>query len=409
MTAGLAPSGDKTREIRSGSSNGTGASGRPGGQAGQASGQPTAHMGKPVVVFAQRSADTGAGGEGRGPQGGSSGAPSQGGQASPAFQTQVFPGNASNAAAGSGHPSYGFAKKVDTPIRVASCLVLVVAVVVGINVPNILQRFDRSESSGLVSTSQDDSDDLLSAILGLGSGSQSAGSASSASSSLGKSSSSSGKGNASPTISSSSSRNSSAQQAGPSSVSGESSSSESSNGGASTVSSSSSGASQGGTGSSGASSVVSSGAASGASSQSGSTQSAQLQSSSSSSTQASSSGGAGSVDTVDGTFSYSCYWDGKVSVATIDGGWRTLGHFYLTNLSHAPSSADEGLYAEGFILTTGNHCIHWAGQVTGGSIDISFFWYSEGGVDYRVSATSYDIDGFHWFGFDPVDGNFRIS
>ncbi len=116
-----------------------------------------------------------------------------------------------------------------------------------------------------------------------------------------------------------------------------------------------------------------------------------------------------SVSTKNGTIQYSYYWDANVDIAASDGGSRTLHSFYITNLSYAPSSAASGEYVEGFILTSGNHCIHWSGQATGGSLAIDQLWYTEDGASYPVTTTSYDIDGFHWFGHDTATGDFRIS
>lgn len=118
---------------------------------------------------------------------------------------------------------------------------------------------------------------------------------------------------------------------------------------------------------------------------------------------------AGQVSTKEGVVAYSYYWDSNVPVATSDGGFRTLHSFYITNLSYSPADAAAGQYVEGFILTSGNHCIHWSGQATGGSIAIDNLWYTDQDGSYNVTTTSYDAGGFHWFGHDSATGDFRIS
>ena len=116
------------------------------------------------------------------------------------------------------------------------------------------------------------------------------------------------------------------------------------------------------------------------------------------------------IETEEGPRSYACQWDTECTFLTVDGGVRTVKHLFLETIDHAPTAADMGRYVQGFLITSGNHRIHWAGNVTAANlISISAFWYWPGVVKYPVVATSYDIDGFHWFGFDPIEGDFRLS
>ena len=116
------------------------------------------------------------------------------------------------------------------------------------------------------------------------------------------------------------------------------------------------------------------------------------------------------IETEEGPRSYACQWDTECTFLTVDGGVRTVKHLFLETIDHAPTAADMGRYVQGFLITNGNHRIHWAGNVTAANlISISAFWYWPGVVKYPVVATSYDIDGFHWFGFDPIEGDFRLS
>lgn len=120
-------------------------------------------------------------------------------------------------------------------------------------------------------------------------------------------------------------------------------------------------------------------------------------------------GTAGSVETAEGPMAYSNFCDVNVSIATADGGTRTLRNLYITNMTADPFVLSAGQYVEGFILTSGNHCIHWSATTGGGSLAIERLWYTDASGDYPVTATSYDIDGFHWFGTDSGGGEFRIS
>ena len=116
------------------------------------------------------------------------------------------------------------------------------------------------------------------------------------------------------------------------------------------------------------------------------------------------------IETEEGSYSYSYQWDTECMFITVDGGQRTVKHLFLETIDHAPATADIGKYVQGFLITSGNHRIHWSGYVMAvNSIYISAFWYWPSAVKYPVAATSYDIDGFHWFGFDPTEGDFRIS
>ena len=115
------------------------------------------------------------------------------------------------------------------------------------------------------------------------------------------------------------------------------------------------------------------------------------------------------IDTEEGDKAYAFQWDTEQYILTVDGGYRTVKHLFLTNLDHAPTGAENGRYITGFIITSGNHCIFWSGVIYGQAIGIDSFWYKQGVRAYPVAATSYDIDGFHWFGFDPIEGDFRIS
>ena len=116
------------------------------------------------------------------------------------------------------------------------------------------------------------------------------------------------------------------------------------------------------------------------------------------------------IETEEGSYSYSYQWDTECTFLTVDGGQRTVKHLFLETIDHAPTAADMGRYVQGFLITSGNHRIHWAGYVAAANlIYISAFWYWPDIVKYPVVATSYDIDGFHWFGFDPIEGDFRIS
>lgn len=116
------------------------------------------------------------------------------------------------------------------------------------------------------------------------------------------------------------------------------------------------------------------------------------------------------IETEEGPCSYACQWDTECTFLTVDGGVRTVKHLFLETIDHAPTAADMGRYVQGFLITSGNHRIHWAGNVAAANlISISAFWYWPGVVKYPVVATSYDIDGFHWFGFDPIEGDFRLS
>lgn len=116
------------------------------------------------------------------------------------------------------------------------------------------------------------------------------------------------------------------------------------------------------------------------------------------------------IETEEGPRSYACQWDTECTFLTVDGGVRTVKHLFLETIDHAPTAADMGRYVQGFLITSGNHRIHWAGNVTAPNlISISAFWYWPGVVKYPVVATSYDIDGFHWFGFDPIEGDFRLG
>ena len=103
-----------------------------------------------------------------------------------------------------------------------------------------------------------------------------------------------------------------------------------------------------------------------------------------------------------------------MSVPCVDGGSRTLRNLYFTDRSTALTSANAWEYVQGFIVTYNDHLIYWSGQCVPTSrntysVNINHFWYTDKGVDFPVVCTSYDIDGFHWFGFDPLEGNFRIS
>ena len=115
------------------------------------------------------------------------------------------------------------------------------------------------------------------------------------------------------------------------------------------------------------------------------------------------------IDTEEGDKAYAFQWDTEQYFLTVDGGYRTVKHLFLTNLDHAPTGAENGRYITGFIITSGNHCIFWSGVIYGQAIGIDSFWYKQGVRAYPVAVTSYDIDGFHWFGFDPIEGDFRIS
>lgn len=116
------------------------------------------------------------------------------------------------------------------------------------------------------------------------------------------------------------------------------------------------------------------------------------------------------IETEEGSYSYSYQWDTECTFLTVDGGQRTVKHLFLETIGHAPTASDIGRYVQGFLISSGNHRIHWAGYVMAANrIYISAFWYWPGTVKYPVVATSYDIDGFHWFGFDPIEGDFRIS
>lgn len=115
------------------------------------------------------------------------------------------------------------------------------------------------------------------------------------------------------------------------------------------------------------------------------------------------------IDTEEGDQSYAFQWDTEYYFATIDGGNRKVSHLFLISLDHAPTAAENGRYITGFIITSGNHCVFWSGEIYGQTIGIDSFWYKQGIRTYPVAATSYDIDGFHWFGFDPIEGDFRIS
>ena len=115
------------------------------------------------------------------------------------------------------------------------------------------------------------------------------------------------------------------------------------------------------------------------------------------------------IDTEEGDKAYAFQWDTEQYILTVDGGYRTVKHLFLTNLDHAPTGAENGRYITGFIITSGNHCIFWSGVIYGQAIGIDSFWYKQRVRAYPVAATSYDIDGFHWFGFDPIEGDFRIS
>ena len=118
--------------------------------------------------------------------------------------------------------------------------------------------------------------------------------------------------------------------------------------------------------------------------------------------------------TKEGDIPYGWFWNTAVSAPCVDGGSRTLRNLYFTDRSTALTSANTWEYVQGFIVTYNDHLIYWSGQCVPTSrntysVNIKHFWYTDKGVDFPVVCTSYDIDGCHWFGFDPLEGKFRIS